>query len=766
MLIAKTCPTQSLQEHSQDTCDVLSSLAEKLLPIWRHRLLAIGCFPENLLELLGSMAMCHDLGKAMDPWQRFIRGQGPWTGHALFSMILANHALKGNPSLNRTAILLAILSHHGQLNNDSFQGSRLATQGKISFDKDMVNTMLQELGAFNPLTISSLIAADCSKAVSSLKDSLGQMQDNKLQFKALFCFYHTLLRLADNEASARHKGSRSMIRSCADAAVGFSSSLPATSPNTVQRQVSGNHSLLILRAACGVGKTGAALKFAMEHIQAGRADRVIFTLPTQFTSNSMYWDLETKYGIPKDLSGIYHSEIEMILKKESDDEDYRKAEKYQNTFYHKPVTISTVDHLLYSLLHGYKFADRAFGNIFTSVVIIDEVHYYDNFTLQKIGQSLELMRNLHIPHLIMTATMPQVILDRLQKDANGKYTVVTQQEGAELKSFNIVRMESTIVTNERVSPDLVRLIRHNRYCKQMVVVNTVTLAKKIAKTIKLSFEGINILCYHAQFCRQHRADKERLIKILFAPISERTPEDIQLLKTWNFANIEEVVLVSTQVCELSLDISADVMYSQIAPVDSIVQRGGRLHRKGTALIKGTCTCSSCRNRHYLKNDHQYSLYLFPLDWEDEKSFLPYDKQREIIIDSWDSIGGEYSFAAAAEWVDRVFTKAPLLRDAEMNKMILEDVVFGRTPAERYGAEDAETSAGIFRVRDIEQAMLTVIPYCYRGEALANEEDAYLEFGVKTPIWIFRKYGHKEGDFWFLDCPYSREWGFEPEDMNK
>lgn len=702
----------------------------------------------------------------MEPWQRYIRGQGPHQNHSLFSMMLAKEVWPGQLDANITAALLAILSHHGQLHSNSSQDRRTAALGKISFDREKVNAALQELRNYKPLSFSSLTGAGSAQCVGSLIKAVVNMNPkDKLKFKALFCFYHALLRLADNEASARHKGAGSMIHACSSAVAGFSQSLPATVPNDIQRQVSGKHNWLILRAGCGVGKTGAALKFAMEHIEAGRADRVIFTLPTQFTTNSMYWDLEPKYRIPKELTGIYHSEIEGVLKLEDDDEDYIKAEKYQNTFYNKPVTVSTVDHLLYSLLHCYKYADRAFGNIFTSVVVFDEVHYYDYYTLNKIGQCLELMRDLQIPHMIMTATMPQAVLNRLQKQARGGYAVVTQQELAQAKPYAVTRVDKPITDAKgEVSSRLLDHIRSYQGCKQMVVVNRVELAKDLARAIKKEFRDANVICYHSQFCRQHRTDKERLIKILFTPQAERTERDVNLLQAWDLTDSEEVILVSTQVCELSLDISADIMYSQIAPVDSIIQRGGRLHRKGVAPYKDSCDCTGCRDRQYLKEKHQYHLYLFPLDWEDEKSFFPYGspEQRQWVRDSWDVIQGDYSFATAMKWVDSVFTVAPPLRDSEMKTMILEDVVFGRTPAERYGEEDAEASLGSFRVRDIQQATVTVIPACYENEATGDVKDVYSELGVKVAVWLFHKYGRKEGKLWFLDLLYSEEFGFELE----
>ena len=770
MLIAKTDPVQSLQEHSLLACKALNKQAESLLEIWKKRLHDIGYLSTNLKDLLTFMTACHDLGKAMDPWQRFARGQGPKPTHSLFSMMLAREAWAGNPGPNVTAVLLAILSHHSQLHSNSSQGGNIAALGKVPFDKEKVNAALRDMGKFKSITISSLTGMECANCVKSLIRAVDLMNaEDKLRFKAVFCFCHSLLRLADNEASANHKGSRTMLHNPTPVVLGFNRSLPKTSPNEIQRLVSGNNKWLILRAGCGVGKTGAALVFATEHIKAGKADRIIFTLPTQFTTNSMYWDMENKYCIPKDSTGIYHSEIEGVLKLEAEDEDYVKDEKYQNTFYNKPITFSTVDHLLYSLLHCYKYADRAFGNIFTSVVVFDEVHYYDHYTLNKIGQCLQLMRDLQIPHLVMTATMPQTVLDRLQKQARGSYAVVTQTEHSQDKPYTVMKMETAIADNQgNPSPLLTELIGSHRGKKQMLVVNRVDLAQSLASTIAKGSKDPNIICYHSRFCRQHRTEKERIIKILFSPQSQRTFEDVKLLEDWGLVNSEEVILVSTQVCELSLDISADIMYSQVAPIDSVIQRGGRLHRRGINPQKKTCNCESCRNRYYLDRNHRYHLCLFPLDWEDEKSFLPYgkDMQRQWVTDTWNTIGGDYSFARAMEWVDAVYTDAPSLRDPEMNKMILEDVVFGRTPAERYGDETADSSQGSFRARDIQTATVTVIPACYESEAKGDEKETYARLGVKVPVYLFNKHKKIKGKLWFLELPYSREFGFMLEGGKK
>lgn len=764
MLLAK--PDQSLFRHSYDACRALDQLAKSSLPVWKRRLQDLGYQIQDLEDILYYMVACHDLGKAMAPWQRYIRGQGPRTYHSLFSMVLARGRWPKSHDVMTMAALLAILSHHAQLHKNSSQDANTAALGQVEFDKDKLNLVLAELGELEPLEIGSLTGFHSAKCVADLIQIVDKMKPpEKIRFKALFCLFHTILRLADNEASAKNENKGGLIHEFSRALDGFATSMPSTDPNEIQRMVVGQAPWLVLRAGCGVGKTGAALAFAMEHINAGRADRVILTLPTQFTTNSMYWDLTPKYNIPPDLRGIYHSEIEGVLKLEADDadDDFVRTQKYQNTFYNKPVTVSTVDHLLYSLLHCNKYSDRAFGNIFTSVVVFDEIHFYDNFTLNKIGQCLEFLRNLHIPHLIMTATMPQVVLDRLQKQTRDGYAVITQREEVPARPFTVAKASNPMLIEDNISNELLELVRKNIGCKQMLVVNRVDLAKNLARALQKEFPKSNIICYHSQFCRRDRTKKEQLIKILFTAKKRRSKGQQRLLASCNLKNCEEVILVSTQVCELSLDISADVMYSMIAPVDSVIQRGGRLHRRGRLPQLQNCGCQGCTERRYLSSRHQYKLYLFPLTWDNEGDFFPYGlpEQHQCILSSWDVIQGDYSFEAGTKWVDAVFTVAPLLIDSDMKTMVIEDVVFGRTPSERYGDEDSQASQGSFRVRDFQQSTLTVIPACYEKEAV-NLDKAYMELGVKISPWLFRKYGRKEGQLWLLDLPYSPEFGFEYE----
>lgn len=764
MLLAKRDPEQSLSAHSQGARDILRLLASTRLPIWEYRLAGLGFQVSDLQGLVEWATASHDLGKATVRWQKYIRKQGGRVTHSLFSMLMAHDLCPWKKDLPTIAALLAILSHHGQLHSGSFQDADTADLGGIEIDPQIAE-MATELGLDPSKLRPKYAGAEGKKVVHKLMMNLSLLaKDDRLRLKGLYCLFHTLIRLADNEASARLVGGGGMIHNHSHAVLGFEGSIVAQNPNSIQKHAALAPERLVLRAGCGVGKTGAALTFAMEHLKKRRADKIIFTLPTQFTTNSMYWDMEVKYGIPEHLVGIYHSEVDAVLRLETDSEHndyYVRIHKYQNTFYNKPVTVSTVDHLLYSLLHCYKYADRSFGSIMTSVVIFDELHFYDHYTLDRIGECLNLLRKLGIPHMIMTATMPGVVLNKLQAQAANTYHVIDQQDEKPAQPYSISKAKAPLINNEgQLSPELMDLVKLNAGARQMIVVNRIELAMEIARQLAGFIPDENTICYHSRFCRKHRSDKELLIKAMFAPATERSKEQRALITKWGLENTDSVILVSTQVCELSLDISADVMYSQVAPIDSIIQRGGRLHRKGVAVKKEVCSCEHCSTRENLTSSHQYLLHLFPLDWNNEKDYLPYGDpmQRKWVNKSWNALDGVYTFTQAQAWVDQVFDVAPLLLCPEMNRMIQEDVIFGRTPAERYGDEDGEASQGSFQVRNIHQATVTVVPYCYVEKVTAGNRDTLLDYGVKVPVWMFKAYGEKQDNLWLLNLPYSREYG--------
>ena len=375
-------------------------------------------------------------------------------------------------------------------------------------------------------------------------------------------------------------------------------------PNDMQQEiVASDADRLILNAGCGEGKTAAALLFGQKWLQEDRIERIILTLPTKFTANNLYRDLVSSegYNIPKKLVGITHGDSREFLtqltnteEENSEQEDTNgnvMAQIFENNFYAKPVTISTVDHLLMSLYHGYKYADRAFFNVASALVVFDEVHYYEGRTMGAIAEAMRRLTQLKIPHLVMTATIPCTVRERFDQLNRGQPYPLQRAPAVICDTtnpkapFEIARLRETPIDEENViSSELLDLVEQNQDKRQIIFVNQVNRAKYVYRALQERGICDNLICYHSSFIGKDRVKKEQIIRSLFKDLSDRTDDELAFFEEHDFSNSDACVLVSTQVSELSLDISADVMYSEIAPVDSIVQRGGRLNRKGVSPL--------------------------------------------------------------------------------------------------------------------------------------------------------------------------------------
>ena len=597
-------PNQTLLGHTFDCLTVCDELLIRREPFLQNFCERYNWNYEEVRHSICFAVWFHDIGKASNQWQDYINGKGKSVTHALPSfvigaMVLGIHEFEKSPQF---AALFAILAHHVQMLHDrSFPENRY--RGAVVKLPD--NYVNEHLAFFrkHESNIKMLEWQNPQLRLGQFCEDLNDIKDlvrceKDLQFKALYTLILNILTASDNYASkyGPKDGSqdnphgRNLTRGQLllindkfpfydNTPLKLLSFLPEGElPNDMQQKIVASDSdRLILNAGCGEGKTAAALLFAQKLLKENRIERIILTLPTKFTANNLYRDLVSPegYDIPEELVGIIHGDSEQFLTQLSDDDEKQseseetnenvKAQEFENNFYAKPVTISTVDHLLMSLYHGYKYADRAFFNIASSLVVFDEVHYYQGRTIEAIATAMRRLTRLKIPHLVMTATIPEVVREQFNDPEEYPFQQAraVRNDTSEPKTpFEIVKLHQTPLDEENtISPKLVDLVRQNQGKRQIIFVNQVNRAKNVY--LELKKQGIceNLICYHSGFIGKHRVKKEKMIRSLFK-------------------GSDACVLVSTQVSELSLDISADVMYSEIAPIDSIVQRGGRLHRNG------------------------------------------------------------------------------------------------------------------------------------------------------------------------------------------
>ena len=617
MLFAKRVPIkdriyfQSFEGHTQDALILLKyyfNKKGKTLEAFCNKWgLDTAVFKKNLFL---SIAL-HDIGKLTKEFQKNIQ-EGKTSRnypHPFFALPVLDKISFDN-ILDIPIPKLAILAHHSQLHNQIYSGFHIKDAHYLekeimdfcnkkieSFYKELKfngDFKLQEINVQNlknERTIDIL-----GRYINPIKDDLlTDYFDNSPCYdkvKSVYTYFFSLLQLCDDYSSANFSGYLEENNPCN---TNYSSVLKNPEKYIYQLEFSANKFKTMLFgkntpyafqedlakkqkqnnflfAPCGRGKTEGSLWWAYNLSDNLNTDRIIFALPTQVTCNSMYkrfLDKEKGFGLDEKLVGLFHGKSSLALsylekqKKDiinneegTEEKSIKKIRHIQfmgNVFF-KPITITTIDHLAYSFVHGFSQADFASGNLQNSIIIFDEVHYYETYTLGVLLSLFEKLRLQKIPHLLMTGTAPQFITDALNR-IKTNYEITTDYEGLEYKPF-IIKKEAeddAILENRQVFENIKNEYQNNK--NVFVILNRVNWAQDFYTSLKeyLTEEGLsntNMILYHSRFIYKHRMAKEK---------------EIEKYKD----SKENVIIVATQVIEISLDISSDIMYSQIAPVDSI-----------------------------------------------------------------------------------------------------------------------------------------------------------------------------------------------------
>ncbi|ORI17031.1 CRISPR-associated helicase/endonuclease Cas3 [Rhodococcus sp. 1168] len=390
--------------------------------------------------------------------------------------------------------------------------------------------------------------------------------------------------------------------------------LPSGSePNPIQRAVvdvvrnMAEPGLVIVEATMGTGKTEAALAAAEYIAQKFGQGGVLVALPTMATSNAMFRRVK-QWIEHQDPEAV--SSLTLAHGKASLEDSYRglmrrsgftdigrdvvvdgRASRTEVIAHHwfsgrkkallAEFAVGTIDQLLFAGLKARHLALRHLALV-NKVVIVDEVHAADVYMMQYLIRVLEWLGAYHVPVLLLSATLPaDQRISLVQAYENGRgwagddtvlggdigYPSVTVVDGFR----RIVQVETVtppvVVGIERLDDDIEKLAA--RLQRELsdggcvgIVRNTVRRAQETARALAECFPDAVILL-HSRFVAQHRADLERQLVSELGRSGKRP-----YLR----------IVVGTQVIEQSLDIDFDLMVSDLAPIDLLFQRIGRLHR--------------------------------------------------------------------------------------------------------------------------------------------------------------------------------------------
>ncbi len=358
----------------------------------------------------------------------------------------------------------------------------------------------------------------------------------------------------------------------------------------------------LARAGCGTGKTLGAYNWAKRYAVNRK---LFFCYPTTGTSTEGFID----YVHDRVDSVLLHSRSDVdlahLMSTGDEDDTATKLESFKT--WGTKVSVCTVDTVL-GLLQCNRRPMYCFPAIAQAAFVFDEVHCYDN---RLFGGLLRFLEVVKAPVLLMSASFLPWQLEAIQKAVGKSMEIIEGAKELEL----LPRYRFHLSDNpdwERVTQELEKtyaLPNGEHICgKVLWVCNQVSTAITVYKDAKQ--RGLNAVLYHSRYRYQDRVDHHRAVIAAFK-------------------GNKPVIAIATQVAEMSLDLSATLLVSQIANPAGLIQRLGRL------------------NRRYIGQSLDAIFY------PDPKVRFPYSQED---LDSGrtmlETFTDEVSQAALAEWLER------------------------------------------------------------------------------------------------------------------
>lgn len=616
-----TVPAHPLLYHMVDVGMTAEVMLRRCVPdALRRRLLQpMGTSEQNAIGFLSWIVALHDFGKATPAFQakaeisQVSRDAGlPFEvrekdlDHGRIGLELLRGAIEERIGSLALPLARSVVAHHGLFPTDFDLDPRPRESGGTRW-LQVRNDLLREIssGCTFVEVPSHDLAGDRTwmlllAGLTCVADWVGSMTE-------FFPYQVPEQPLIDYAAASRARAERAlsaigMVQSSGPGPTGFRALFPGFEPwplhevaDRVASRLRGP-TLVVVEAPMGEGKTETALTLAESARTAAGCTGLFIGLPSQATANQMLGRVDrflrhARSGQVSQLM-LAHGEASLV-------EAFQKlvravydpeggGEVRAGGWFLKSKrallashAVGTIDQALMGVLrirHGFVRLTGLAGK----VVVLDEVHAYDTFTSTLLDRLVEWLASMGCTVVLLSATLPSNRRDALVhawRTGRGGTDRVTSNptpyprvtvcgdDGVAVSSFE-PRSKPFVVRMEHEQDDLESLVRvllqrlEGGGCAGWIC-NTVMRAQRVVAAVKEAAPELAVLLVHARMLPDERRRRE-VVLLEWLGRQGRRPD--------------RCLVVGTQVLEQSLDVDFDWLRTDVAPMDLLLQRAGRLHR--------------------------------------------------------------------------------------------------------------------------------------------------------------------------------------------
>lgn len=558
-ILAKSNPQISLKRHIDDGLIILEYLKK--------------CIPNvpniqgesNFWNILKVCVICHDLGKSHKEFQKMLIGENNewyYQRHELFSLPFIDNLELTSEIVE--IVKYTVAGHHKAYTDlfkfmdknyetgeiDSFEFG-FDTEAKICFVEEFAQNIALEKVL---LLLEEYSFSLNSKSVTSPYNFIKEYIRNPINSKhPLFSF---LLLMSGAFKQCDHLSSAGINKLELLEKSDFSF-LRSEKYKLYEHQIIASKSIgnVILTAPTGSGKTESAFLWIEKQLQIFGQGRVFYILPFTASINAMYERLNSDINNVVEKVGLVHGKLAEYVEGKFSEDDYSESnEKKKNDIIKAfktlitPVKVTTPFQLLKHIF-GLKGFEKGLFEWTGAYFIFDEIHAYNPSVFAQIKVLLEFSTQYFSTKIfVMTATMPSFLKEEIEDALPDRIEISANESLYDSFTRHKVSVKKGLLT------DNLRLIQQDldQGKKVLIVCNTVKNAQFVYEKLKTN----NKVLIHSAFNSRDRNNKE-----------------VELQKE------STCLLVGTQAIEVSLDIDYDIIYTEPAPLDALIQRFGRVNRR-------------------------------------------------------------------------------------------------------------------------------------------------------------------------------------------